>query len=183
MKYINDENIFIQEMKILKNINIIKECYQDFQNNKNLKYIIIHIFIINTNFYNKEKNYHANSIILFKNNNANKKYDYLCLRIEPHRHSYLYCRNSIRNYLRNFFDILPNCYYIDYITKDKEGLQAYEDMNIKNSPLQGTSGYCVYWTYYYIFLLLCNKHISFQKIENYITKFNIKKDNIDDIIE
>ena len=123
MKYINDENSFIQEMKKLKNINIIKECYKDFQNNKKLKYIVIFISIRDTNFYEKEINAHANSIILFKNNNVNNKYDYLCLRIEPYRHANFYCRNSVRSYLRDLIvENIPNCYYIDYITKNKIGL-------------------------------------------------------------
>jgi hypothetical protein len=41
----------------------------------------------------------------------------------------------------------------------------------------------MYWVLYYIFILTCNKHLSFEYIEKYIENFNIKTKNLNNLLE
>ena len=163
-----------------------------FNENKNLNTQIVSI---NLKFYgNSEKELqedeigHANSVTIykFKRNGVDS---YLCLRTEPHRHTNIYCRNSVRKAIRDIFKYLPNSYYLDFIINSKEGLQINEQIdiqkenlsdfdvipeNIKNlSPLQGNSGFCASWTVYTLLLLMLNRNISLDKTGSYFATFNL----------
>ncbi len=130
IKYINNDLELIYQMKKLKNIQIIQYCYDDFQENKDLKCINIFVSLVLKNNYGKNINYHANALTILKIQN-NNKYEYLCIRIEPHRRSKFYCRVSTRKYLRDLIiDNIPNSYYIDYLGKYSEGLQMNEEIII-----------------------------------------------------
>ena len=140
---------------------------------------------------------HGNSVLIckFKHNEIDS---FLCIRTEPHRHSNMYCRNSVRKAIRDIFSKLPNCYYLDYVinSETKNGLQTNEEResneitkqnltdfvnlppNIKYmSPLQGDSGFCVSWTMYTTLILLLNKDKSFKDIGNYLGHFHINKND------
>jgi hypothetical protein len=186
------DNINYIELIKNKQKQICDEIMKTFNENPNLKLQILDItlYIIDDNI--KEiggSASHANAILIYKFIKDNKP-AYLCLRTEPHRHSNIYCRNSVRKAIRDICKNFPNSYYLDYIIDSKEGLQNNEDIaddiekrnmydyynipkELRNmSPLQGSSGYCATWTLYVIMILILNKNIDLEIIGKYFADFN-----------
>ena len=221
-KYVNfldmNDIVNINEQQILTNVNnnkntyiqkIINEFLKD--ETKNDKIIQITLQYIkelkpgdeeysDDNKYNIEL--HANIIILSKFKYKNKT----CIlgrRIEPHRHSDTYCRNSIRKEIRDIFERLPNFFYVDYYMKNHMGLQYNECMDIKKkyirqyfdvineniscpvSQLYKIDRFCATWCAYITSILLLNKQISILDLSTYFTHFDVQDDKsfIDEYIE
>ncbi len=103
-----------------KKDQIIRNIKDNFDKNPSLN---AQILIISLSFYDNKPNNmirrdgHANSVIIyrFRKNPSDTSDSYLCLRTEPHRHTNVYCRNSVRKTIRLIFSTLPNSYYLDYI--------------------------------------------------------------------
>ena len=147
-----------------KKKEICKNILNNFNKNPHLNiqilYIVLKFYDSNVNNLGISKKYsngHANYVTIYRFKKDGKD-AYLCLRTEPHRHTTLYCRNSMRKATRDIFKYLDNSYYLDFIIDSKKGLQGREDdeskdiekenitdydnlpYNIKNlSPLQGNS--------------------------------------------
>jgi hypothetical protein len=199
----------INEQQILQNININKDIYirkiidefinDDTKNDKIIQITLQYIreLSLKDEDYNEDNKYkielHSNLIILSKFKHEDK----ICIlgrRIEPHRHSDTYCRNSIRKEIRDIFDRLPNFYYIDYYMKNHMGLQVNECIDIKKEYIQNyfdvinpditcttshlykIDGFCSTWCAYIASILLLNKHISISDLSMYLTKFDIDDD-------
>ena len=199
----------INEQQILTNVNNNKDTYiqkiiNEFlkDETKNDKIIQITLQYIkelkpgdeeysDDNKYNIEL--HANIIILSKFKYKNKT----CImgrRIEPHRNSDTYCRNSIRKEIRDIFERLPNFFYVDYYMKNHMGLQYNECMDIKKdyirqyfdvineniscpvSQLYKIDGFCATWCAYITSILLLNKQISIVYLSKYFTNFDVQDD-------
>lgn len=134
--------------------------------------------------YNIE--YHSNAIILSKFKKSGEN----CIlgqRIEPHRRSNTYCRNSVRKEIRNIFKRLPNFYYVDYYMKDRDGLQTFECIDIYSDYihqecnlkiLDGIEGFCSSWTAYICSIILLNKNKSTNDIAKYLTLFDIDEKSV-----
>jgi len=171
-----------------KLISIIK----DNLNNNNCDQIGISLNFFDTTEKNMNTIFegHANNVLIFKFKKGTKD-TYLCLRTEPHRHTNVYCRNSVRKAIRDIFKNLENSYYQDYVISSHFGLQTdeskeaveIEKANIsdfdsltldlkKLSPLQGNSGFCASWTMYTTFIVLTNKDKGLDEIGEYLTTFN-----------
>ena len=199
---INDNSLSdldkIKSLMINKNKKIIDNVIKNFEDNQQLNCIIVNISLKWYDIGNNSLNYvcHANSVIIYKFiKDDDNKVSYLCIRTEPHRHSDLYCRNSVRKAIRDIFSNLPNSYYLDNIINSHTGLQYDEQFNEftkknltdfdnlpsnikKLSPLQGNSGFCASWTIYTNFILLLNRSISLDKLGQYFTTFNQKIDTV-----
>jgi hypothetical protein len=205
--------ININESNILQNVNtnkdlFIKKIIDDFLNSDKTNQVIqITLQYIDKKVSDDEDvydapSYHANLMILTKFNHDGK----ICIlgrRIEPHRHSNTYCRNSIRKEIRDIFDRLPNFYYVDYYMKNHMGLQVNECLSInKNyiteyfdeikpkikcelSQLYNIDGFCTTWCAYIASILLLNKQIPVINLSKYFTTLNLSSDKsfIDEIIE
>jgi RNase P protein component len=178
-----------------KKKDIIEKIKNNFDINSNINCQIVRVSL--KWFDNSNDNIkldgigHANAILIVKYKNSNGD-AYLCIRIEPHRHSNIYCRNSIRKAIRDIFTQLPNSTYLDYVIDTRVGLQAdennviekndlsdYKDLpkNIqKLSPLQGNTGFCTAWTMYTMIILILNRDKPLDKIGKYLATFNIKLD-------
>ena len=189
---------FVKELFENKKSNAIAQILKKFTENPKLNCQIINIGL---KFFDSNQSSlieglgHANSLIIyrFKKDNIDS---YLCLRTEPHRHSNIYCRNSVRKAIRDILKTLPNSYYLDYIINTKTGLQVDEQKNEEIerdnltdfitlspkfqslSPLQGNSGFCASWTIYTTFVLLLNRETELEKLGNYFTTFNYKIDYV-----
>jgi hypothetical protein len=199
---INDNSLSdldkIKSLMVNKNKKIIDNVIKNFEDNQQLNCIIVNISLKWYDIGNNSLNnmYHANSVIIYKFiKDDDNKVSYLCIRTEPHRHSDLYCRNSVRKAIRDIFSNLPNSYYLDNIINSHTGLQYDEQFNEftkknltdfdnlpsnikKLSPLQGNSGFCASWTIYTNFILLLNRSISLDKLGQYFTTFNQKIDTV-----
>ncbi len=81
------------------------------------------------------ENSHANSVVIYRFE-KNGQDHYLCLRTEPHRHTNIYCRNSVRKAIRNIFSNMPNSYFLDYIINTRKGLQVNEQQEIDKQNLK-----------------------------------------------
>jgi hypothetical protein len=188
-----DDTNDIMSMIEEKKKNICKNIIDKFNKNQNLN---CQILSVNLDFFdsdikqiNQEEIGHANSVTIYRFKKDGKD-AYLCLRTEPHRHTNIYCRNSVRKAIRDIFKYLNNSYYLDYIIESKEGLQINEDQDIQKenltdfdnipqniqllSPLQGNSGFCASWTIYTLLVLMTNRNISLEKIGKYFADFNLK---------
>ncbi len=114
--------------------------------------IDLEFFIDDSGQLTKEESGHANSLIIRKNENT-----FLIVRTEPHRHSNIYCRNSVRKAIKDIFLSLytssipgnsqsnpgniqsipanfqstnvKKIIYLDYIFSSKIGLQIGEDID------------------------------------------------------
>ena len=187
----------IKLLMVKKNNNIIDKIIKKFENNKDLNCIVVKISLVWYNQFSniREQIGHANSVIIYKFiKDGDNKESYLCLRTEPHRHTNVYCRNSVRKAIRDIFSYLPNSHYLDYIINSRSGLQDDEDNEIdkenltdfdnlpknikKLSPLQGNSGFCASWTIYTNFILLLNRSISLDKLGQYFATFDEKIDKV-----
>jgi len=191
IKYNNTNDIMsmIEEKKK----NICKNILDKFNKNQDLN---TQILSVNLNFFNSDENKlnmektgHANSVTIYRFKKNNKD-AYLCLRTEPHRHTNIYCRNSVRKAIRDIFKYLDNSYYLDFIIDSKEGLQVNENVDIEKqnltdfddipaniqslSPLQGNSGFCASWTVYTLFILMMNRNNTLDKLGKYFADFNLK---------
>ena len=148
-----------------------------------------------------EIEHHANLIILSKINIDGKQH-ILCRRIEPHRHSNIYCRNSVRKEIREIFSKIPNFIYVDYYINTHYGIQTNECIDIHKkyitnlfnnltdfsdcdiSQLNNIDGFCSSWCAYIASIILLNKDKSIEVINNYLETFNLpKKSFIDYHIE
>ncbi len=193
---INNVSDDIEKIKLLmsnKKEQVIKDILDNFNKNPTLN---VQILIVGLAFFDNKPNNmtrydgHANSVVIYRfKKNPSDTYDsYLCLRTEPHRHTNVYCRNSVRRAIRYIFATLPHSYYLDYIINTKTGLQVGEEIEIerenitdfnnlplhikKISPLQGNSGFCASWTIYTTFVLLLNRQVPLEKIGQYFATFN-----------
>ncbi len=185
----------IRSMIEEKKKNICKNILAKFNKNPNLTTQILSVnlkfFDNNPDELNQDPIGHANSVTIYKFI-KNNTISYLCLRTEPHRHTNIYCRNSVRKAIRDIFKYLPNSYYLDFIIDTKEGLQVNEHQDIekenitdyddiptniqKLSPLQGNTGFCASWTLYTLIILMLNRDKSLDTIGKYFATFNIKSD-------
>jgi len=191
IKYNNTNNVMsmIEEKKK----DICKKILDNFNKNPDLNTQILSVdlnfFDSNENKLNMEEIGHANSVTIYRfKKNGNDAY--LCLRTEPHRHTNIYCRNSVRKAIRDIFKYLVNSYYLDFIIDSKEGLQVNENIDIEKqnltdfddipsniqslSPLQGNSGFCASWTIYVLFVLMMNRNNTLDKLGKYFADFNLK---------
>jgi hypothetical protein len=194
LKYNNTEDIrsmFDNKKKEICN-NILKKFQE--KNNLNTQIISVNIkfFSNNETELDQEEDGHANSVTIYKFK-KNGMDSYLCLRTEPHRHTNIYCRNSVRKAIRDIFTYLPNSYYLDFIINSREGLQINEELDIekenlsdfddipqnirKLSPLQGNSGFCASWTVYSLLLLMLNRDKPLNNIGSYFATFNLNLNN------
>jgi len=177
-------------------INKIKEC----QSNTMIILINLEFFIFKSGEPIKQDTGHANSLIIRKKSNT-----ILAVRTEPHRHSNIYCRNSVRKAIRDIFSniktIIPNTSftYLDYIMTTHIGLQSSESVeeledsdydslpqNLKYiSPLKGNSGFCSSWTLYISLLILLNPSLDLENIGDYLEYLNqpIRIKSVDEILE
>jgi hypothetical protein len=185
--------------------NIIEEFIKSEHNSKVI-YIILEYSknkdqetMIMDNF---EMNTHANVIILNKVDYNGK----LCIvgqRIEPHRHSSTYCRNSIRKEIRSIFNNFTNntFYYVDYYMHGHYGLQTNETIDIHTKYLTNIfgedvkkfndninilfneGGFCASWCAYITSIILLNKNKSIKNISNYLFSFDIDSKDNDTIID
>ena len=146
-------------------------------------------FDSNINKLNRDKIGHANSVTIYRFQKDGEDH-YLCLRTEPHRHTNIYCRNSVRKAIRDIFKYLNNSHYLDFIIDSREGLQVNEEediekqnltdfdnipQNIQNlSPLQGNSGFCASWTIYTLFVLMTNRNLNLEYLGKYFANFNLR---------
>ena len=141
-------------------------------------------------------NGHANSLVIYKYSDGT----FLSIRTEPHRHTNIYCRNSIRKAIREIFRDNPKFLYKDYVieSKYKVGLQVNEEKqtetDFKNetdydklepkyklvSPLQGNSGFCASWTMYTTMLLLLNQDKTLKDIGVYLGSFYLNTGDKDE---
>ena len=102
----DDVNKIIQEKKNLFIKNVLDE-FVNSEHNSKVIYLKLN-YIKNTEpeimiIENYQMQYHTNVFILNKTNYNDK----LCIvgqRIEPHRHSSTYCRNSVRKEIRSIFN-------------------------------------------------------------------------------
>jgi hypothetical protein len=174
------------------------DILNNFQKNENLNCQIIKISL---KYYNDDPNKlgeikggsHANSVVIYRFK-KNGQDNYLCLRTEPHRHTNIYCRNSVRKAIRNIFSNMPNSYFLDYIINTRQGLQVDEQKEIDKenltdfdnlpqdikqlAPLQGNSGFCASWTLYTTLILLLNRDVPLDKLGEYFTTFDHKFDTV-----
>ena len=212
-KYVNfldmNDIVNINEQQILTNVNNNKNTYiekiigeflkDETKNDKIIQITLQYITELKPgdkeyNDYNKYNiELHANIIILSKFKYKNKT----CIlgrRIEPHRHSNTYCRNSIRKEIRDIFERLPNFFYVDYYMKNHMGLQCNECIDIKKdyirqyfdvinenisckvSQLYKIDGFCATWCAYITSILLLNKQISIDDLSKYFTNFDVQDD-------
>jgi hypothetical protein len=176
-------------------VTAIRDCKVDTM----LILVDLEFFIHQSGNFVKQEAGHANSLVIRKDGNT-----ILAIRTEPHRHSNIYCRNSVRKAIREIFTnieaIIPNAnfVYIDYIISSKVGLQtseeAYEleDNDFDSlqkaykvySPLKGNSGFCASWTLYISLLILLNPSLGIQGIGDYLQHLNVpvKIKSVDEII-
>lgn len=193
-----DINKIIEAKKTLFIENVLEEFVKSEHNTKVINIVLE--FIEKKDIDIKENNfeieYHTNVIILNKSNYNNK----LCIigqRIEPHRHSNTYCRNSVRKEIRSIFNNFKNntFYYVDYYMRGHYGLQMNESVNIstkyltnifrddklklldKINILDDEGGFCTSWCAYITCLILLNKDKSIKNISDYLLSFDI--DTID----
>ncbi len=200
-----DENIELDKDPIIKirrlfenkKNQITKNILQKFKENPSLNCQIIKVSLKwyddNPKSIQAREIGHANSVTVYRFK-KNGEDNYLCLRSEPHRHTNIYCRNSVRKAIRNIFSKMPNSYYLDYIINSREGLQINEENeidkenlkdfdnlpnDIKNlSPLQGNSGFCASWTIYINLILLLNRNVSLERLGEYFATFDHKFDTV-----
>ena len=193
----DNDNLFnidtIQQLIKAKYTETIKNIIEKFKNSEtnaiNIE-IILEFFNYDNNNYNYQTEGHENSLLIYKFIKDGKD-SYLAIRTEPHRHSNVYCRNSIRKAIRDILKGFDNFYYIDYIIdiKNKKGFQFDEEDEIENSlynskdydnlpeniqklsPLQGNDGFCMAWTIYTVMILLLNKDKSLDEIGKYFGLF------------
>jgi hypothetical protein len=194
---IADENTKIEKMRLLKNKQVVSTILARFKKEPSLNAQIVKIdlkfFDSNPESLQVDPIGHANSVIVYRFYQDGKE-SYLCLRTEPHRHSNIYCRNSVRKAIRDVFSSLPNFYYLDFLINSREGLQSNEEqaldkLNSKDfdslpenvkvlSPLKGNSGFCASWTMYTALLLLLNRNVDFDKLGNYLATFNLTQSRV-----
>ena len=108
----------IQRLFQNKKTKLTKDILEKFRENPKLNCQIIEVSL---EFYNNKPNEigkdivgHANSVVIYRFKKDGQDH-YLCLRTEPHRHTNIYCRNSVRKAIRNIFSTMPNSHYLDYI--------------------------------------------------------------------
>lgn len=208
---------FIIEIKIRKNLTLVYNSlklieqrqllwkYIEEQKKKGLNTIDIGIIFK----FEGVKGGHLNTVTLFVINQTNNADDvtYLAIRFEPHRHSSLYCRDSVRKYIRHLFlkeeDNDQFLYLDNLLIPDKhEGIQysEYYQIQIENmtnekvflrdlkkeegvdnneniSPLHGLGGFCSSWSDYATFILSCNKQVGIKKVTDYLLHFGVENKN------
>lgn len=192
-EYFKEKNINIDEFDPSDEIGLItmlsdvikykkEKICKNIKNCTNIFMIIkVNLHFINIDAFGTIKfsdSGHANSVVIRKNGSK-----YMAIRTEPHRHSNIYCRNSVRQEIRSIFDSVDQITYVDYIIKTdtKLGLQGDEANDFDTlsseykiqSPLQGNSGFCVSWTLYTTLLLLLNPSTSIDKLGEYMGNLNI----------
>jgi hypothetical protein len=200
-----DENIELDKDPIIKirrlfenkKNQITKNILQKFKENPSLNCQVIKVSLKwyddNPKSIISQEIGHANSVTVYRFK-KNGEDHYLCLRSEPHRHTNIYCRNSVRKAIRNIFSKMPNSHYLDYIINSREGLQINEENeidkenlkdfdnlpnDIKNlSPLQGNSGFCASWTIYINLILLLNRDVPLERLGEYFATFDHKFDTV-----
>jgi len=173
----------------------IKESFIE-NNDVNDKIIEIDLEFIKKRYYFKKLEYiselHANIVILSKIYIDDEMY-ILCRRIEPHRHSVNYCRNSVRKEIRDIFThIFGNkLIYIDFYTTSHYGLQMNECIDIhrkyitnlfdnikditvcKESQLNYLDGFCASWCAYIATVIIFNKNKKVSEIDEYFETYNL----------
>ncbi len=186
----------LSELIEFKRKNFVKLILNLFEKEKTNK-IVVHLALrFFTNFNTLETEGHSNSLVIYKFPDNT----FLVLRTEPHRHTNIYCRPSMRKAIRDLFKDNKNFFYKDYVIKNpyRIGLQVYEEkkteIDLKNetdfdklppkyqliSPLQGNSGFCASWTMYTTMILLLNHDKSLSSIGDYLGSFFLNSDDIDD---
>jgi hypothetical protein len=186
------EEIKIDELILMKKKIFIEKIIHDFKD-ENINHKIIHIGLqfINYDEINDDysNSFHSNSIILSKFN-INGISGILGHRIEPHRHSSEYCRNSVRKEIREIFNQIDNFYYVDYYMKDHQGLQInecididkdqikesieIEDCPLKYNVLSGLDSFCSSWSAYICSIIILNKNKNITDIAKFFTLFELE---------
>jgi len=188
----------LKELLEAKRVAFSKRIEQIFVEESSNKLVVeINLWFF-TDLSTFENNGHANSLVIYKYSDGT----FLSIRTEPHRHTNIYCRNSVRKAIREIFRDNDKFSYKDYVieSKYKIGLQVHEEkqteIDFKNetdydklepkyklvSPLQGNSGFCASWTMYTTMLLLLNQDKSLKDIGLYLGSFYLNtgdKDNYD----
>jgi hypothetical protein len=185
----------LSELVEFKRQNVVQLILNLFEKEKTNK-IIVHLALrFFTDFNTLETEGHSNSLVIYKFADNT----FLVIRTEPHRHTNIYCRPSMRKAIRELFKDNKNFFYKDYVIKNpyRVGLQVYEEkkteIDLKNetdfdklppkyqiiSPLQGNSGFCASWTMYTTMILLLNHDKSLNSIGDYLGSFFLKNDDID----
>jgi hypothetical protein len=167
---VNSLNNYIDTLNILINSNnlmddsftSLTEYVKNYvtKSTKNQIFINILLSYISNDDLKTIGDNHSNSIVVRKKNNIINVY-----RLEPHRHSYIYCRNSIRKRIRDLFSGINNVTYHDHIFDSQIGLQIDEHIP---DILGGLSGFCCSWTFYTSLLILLNPDKSIDDIGKYL---------------
>ncbi len=180
------------EFKRKSFVQLILNLFEKEKTNKVIVHLALRFF---TDFNTLETQGHSNSLVIYKFQDNT----FLVLRTEPHRHTNIYCRPSMRKAIRDLFKDNKNFFYKDYVIKNpyRVGLQVYEEkkteIDLKNetdfeklppkyqliSPLQGNSGFCASWTMYTTMILLLNHDKSLNSIGDYLGSFFLNSDDID----
>ncbi len=191
-----EKQIQLSELIENKRQHFVKLLFSLFER-ENTNKIVVHLALrFFTNFNTLETEGHSNSLVIYKYIDNT----YLVLRTEPHRHSNIYCRPSMRKAIRDLFKDYKNVFYKDYVIKNpyRLGLQVYEekltelDLHHETdydklpdkykiiSPLQGNSGFCASWTLYTTMILLLNHDKNLDDIGTYLGSFFLQTDDYDD---
>jgi hypothetical protein len=182
-----DSNDATLENRLASKNKIFMKKLLDKFNSTNKVIVSISLEIFDLSSFNVSG--HANSLVIYKYGEGNNMH-FLVIRTEPHRHTNIYCRNSVRKAIREIFKSDPRFYYKDYViqNKNKVGLQLFEEKvdavissdfdNLKSeykimSPLQGNSGFCASWTMYTTMILLLNQDKNLDTIGNYLGSFGL----------
>ncbi len=193
---INDSIKKLFELVEFKKQNFVKLIFDLFEKEKTNK-IIVHLALrFYTDFKTLKTEGHSNSLVIYKYPDNT----FLAIRTEPHRHTNIYCRPSIRKAIRELFKDHKNVSYKDYVINHpyRIGMQVYEEklteIDLKNetdydnllpkykvaSTLQGNSGFCASWTMYTTMLLLLNHDKNLKTLGDYLGTFFLQSDDIDD---
>lgn len=192
----NDSIKKLYELVEFKRKNVVQLILDLFEKEKTNK-VVVHLALrFYTDFSTFKTEGHSNSLVIYKYEDNT----YLVIRTEPHRHTNIYCRPSIRKAIRDLFKDHKNFFYKDYVINNpyRIGMQVYEErmteIDLKNetdydkllpkyklvSVLQGNSGFCASWTMYTTMILLLNHDKSLKSIGDYLGSFFLQTDDIDD---
>jgi hypothetical protein len=185
----------LRELVEFKRKNVVQLILDSFEKGKTNKMVVHLLLRFYTDFKTLKTEGHSNSLVIYKYQDNT----YLVIRTEPHRHTNIYCRPSMRKAIRELFKEHKNFFYKDYVINNpyRIGVQVYEEkkteIDFKNetdfdkllpkykiiSPLQGNSGFCASWTMYTTMILLLNHDKNLKSIGDYLGSFFLESDDID----
>jgi hypothetical protein len=168
---------------------LVEKVLDIFQKEQTNKMVVSLGLIFFSDFNTFKSDGHSNSLVIYKYADNT----HLVIRTEPHRHTNIYCRPSLRKTIRGIFKNNKSFAYKDYVIESKYrvGLQVFEekqtDLDLKNetdfdklprkyqikSPLQGNSGFCASWTMYTTFILLLNQDKNLKEIGVYLGSYGL----------